>query len=446
MSNENPNNKGNDGGDEVCSINDFNFHRGNNFLEFIIKLFTVIYFSGIATSALLIFIPYFMYIRYIPTLHTRFPWNLLVLPLFIGVVFVIVFLVIGFSGLYYFDFFEDQMKEDQKKFLNYDGKGFDEKIINKHRHKLLFINGIALGIYVLFFILALNYYKTNMFLRNHFAGLWILSIFVADLIFIFLINSFKIVENKNKENPDIKFKCFSINWTYIKKNIFIGYFFIYFIYLFVLTIFILKLSPIFLKFISQDKLLDYLNNIKIPFTAIFTAIFFAVIAFFANAVLFDFVSLYKNRKNKQYFNKYIITAISVPLIIFLFFYFIFQIYKFPFSYFKLGNYRKNIIVNKSGMSILEASGCPNISIRHFKKKRFPICSAPNICYEVKSFIFSNIGNDVYLKVDPNKLVKVQSKSIYKKTYKAIIPKKDFLFLSYKNHINKKCPKNRRPKS
>jgi len=444
MSDENKNNKGNDSGDDVSSINDFNFHRGNNFLDFIIKLFTVIYFSGIATSTLLIYIPYFMYIRYIPTLHTRFLWNLLVLPLFIWVVFVIVFLVNSFSGLYYFDFFKDQMKEEQKKFLYYDGKGFDEKIINKHRHKLLSINVIAIGIYALFLFLAINYYKTNMFLRNHFAWFWIMSIFVADLIFILLIISIKIVENKNKENPDIKFKCFSINWTYIKKNIFplIGYFIIYFIYLFVLTIFILTLLPIFLKFISQDKLLDHANNLKI----FLAAIFFAVILTFANAVSFDFVALYKNRKNKQYFNKYIITDISVPLIIFLFIYFTFQIYKFPFSYFKLGNYRKNVIVNKSGMSILEASGCPNISIRHFKKKRFPICSAPNICYEVKSFIFSNIGNDVYLKVDPNKLVKGQSKSIYKKTYKAIIPKKDFLFLSYKNHINKKCPKNRRPKS
>jgi len=442
MSNENPNNKGNDSGDEVCSINNFNFYWGNNFLEFIIKLFTVIYFSGIAISTLLIYIPYFMYIRYIPTLHTRFLWNLLVLPLFIWVVFVvIVFLEMGFSGLYYFVFFEDQMKEDQKKFLNYDGKGFDEKIINKHRHKLLKINFIAIGIYALF-LFSVNYFKTNMFLRNHFVECWLLSMVATDLIFIFFINPFKIDKNKNKENPDNKFKCFSINWTYIKKNIFplIGYFFFYFIYLFFLTIFISKLLPIFLKFISQDKLLDHANNIKIFLAAIVTAIFFAAIATFINAVSFDFVSLYKNRKNKQYFNKYIITAISVPLIIFLFFYFIFQIYKFPFSYFKLGNYRKNVIVNKSGMSILEASGCPKIFIRHFKKKRFPICSAPNSCYEVKSFIFSNIGNDVYLKVDPNKLVKVQSKSIYKKTYKAIIPKKDFLFLSYKNHIKNKLSK------
>ena len=444
MADENKNNKGNDGGDEVCSINDFNFHRGNNFLSFIIKLFTVIYFSGIATSALLIFIPYFIYIGYIPTLNTRLLLNGPVLTLFIWVVFVLVFLVMGLPALYYFVFFEDQMKEEQKIFFYYcDGKGCDEKIINKHRHKLLKINFIAIGIYALF-LFSVNYYKTNMFFRNHPFGLWILSIFVADVIFIFLINSFKIDENENKKKSDIKLKFFPFKWTYIKKNIFflIGYFLIYLIYLLVLTIFILKSLPIFLKFISQDKLLDHANNIKI----FLAAIVFPAIATFANAVSFDFVSLYKNRKNKQYFNKYIITDISIPLITFFIFYFTFQIYKFPFSYFKLGNYRKNVIVNKSGMSILEASGCPNISIRHFKKKRFPICSAPNICYEVKSFIFSNIGNDVYLKVDPKMLVKDKSKSIHKKTYKAIIPKKDFLFLSYKNHINKKCPKNRKPKS
>ena len=346
MSNENQNNKGNDSGDDVSSINDFNFHRGNNFLSFIIKLFKVTYYSGIAISAL-IFIPYFMYIRYIPTLHTRLLWNGLVLTLFIWVVFVIVFLVIGFSGLYYFDFFEDQMKEDQKKFLIYDGKGFDEKIINKHRHKLLKINFIAIGIYALFLFL-INYYKTNMLFINHPFWLWILSIFVADLIFIFLINSFKIDENENKKKSDIKLKFFPFKWTYIKKNIFflIGYFLIYLIYLLVLTIFILKSLPIFLKFISQDKLLDHANNIKI----FLAAIVFPAIATFANAVSFDFVSLYKNRKNKQYFNKYIITDISVPLIIFLFFYFILQIYKFPFSYFKLVDILPRLRAGDSGIN------------------------------------------------------------------------------------------------
>ena len=181
--------------------------------------------------------------------------------------------------------------------------------------------------------------------------------------------------------------------------------------------------------------------------------FSLVFAFFAtlfNAVTFDITALIKNRNNIDYLKKHIMIDILIPLVVSLLCFFEFNLYTFPFNYFKLGSFEKNVIVNKYGYSILKTAGYPCKYIYSYTNTNTSACSKPDKCFKVKTFILSDIGSNIYLESKvynktqgKNKLLnsksvhrKGKNKLLNSKYVHVLIPQKDFLFLSYKNKLAK----------
>ena len=404
----------------------------NDLLSLILKLISSIYYIGIFFSAL-IFISYFIYIKYIPNISMGL--------IFMGFIFIVliisffgaILLITGFPGLYYLMFTEEQLKNQQRE-LNYEGKGFDEKIINKYRIKFFLLNSITIAFYVFILSMFIHYFYIFNSLPSHFDHIILIIILflIPFLLFFYLMCFFEIEINSSSKIKSLKFKfnLYSFFKRYtdkrpkiIKGSESIAFMFIYFIYILFLTLFVIKFLPIFFKLLHLS--LPFIINVLI-----FDAALVALISL-SNLILFDITALFKNRENLQYNKKYKFQDISVPLIIFLLVFIFFKLYKYPFYYFKLGSFQKKIIVNKMGLSFLKSADYPNKLISPYIKKD-TYCKNAGSCFKVKSFILSDIGRDVYL----NSNFKFDK---YKKNQKINtvydqIPKKDFLFKSYKNYV------------
>ena len=392
-----------------------NFVSANNFLGLILKLISVIYYLGIFFTTL-IFIPYFIYIKYIPNMQTGFIFDGFIFIVLISGLFGAALFIMGFPGIYYLTIFDEQIKNEQK---NYEGKGFDEKIINKHRNKFSLINSIVTGFYLLFLLIIIQYFSFSDFI-------FILLILIALIAYLFFI-SLPIFSKKDLESKEkyLKLKIKDKIWKIIKK-IFSSYLFIYSLYLLFLTVLVAKLFPIFLIFFQF--------NIALILKVLIFCIALLIFVSSSNTILFDISALFKNRENRQYIKKYLIQDISVPLIIFLLSFIFLKLYKYPFYYFKLGSFQKKVIVNKSGLSVLKVSGYPNKLIAPYVKKD-TYCNHTGRCFMVKSYILSDIGKDVYLSSN-FKSKEYQKNSKHKTIIYDKISKKDFIFESYKNSIAK----------
>ena len=400
--------------DSTFSQKSLNFVSANNFLGLILKLISVIYYLGIFFTTL-IFIPYFIYIKYIPNMQTGFIFDGFIFIVLISGLFGAALFIMGFPGIYYLTIFDEQIKNEQK---NYEGKGFDEKIINKHRNKFSLINSIVTGFYLLFLLIIIQYFSFSDFI-------FILLILIALIAYLFFISlpifSKKDLESK-KESSKLKIK----DKIWKNKKIYSSYLFIYFLYLLFLTVLVAKLFPIFLIFFQF--------NIALIFKVLIFCIALLVFVSSSNAILFNISALFKNRENRQYIKKYLIQDISVPLIIFLLSFIFLKLYKYPFYYFKLGSFQKKVIVNKSGLSVLKFSGYPNKLIAPYVKKD-TYCNHTGRCFMVKSYILSDIGRDVYLSSNFKSKEYQKNQKLKTRIYDKI-SKKDFIFKSYKNSIAK----------
>ena len=409
--------------DSAVSQKSLNFVLANNFLGLILKLISVIYYLGIFFTTL-IFIPYFIYIKYIPNMQTGFIFDGFIFIVLISGLFGAALFIMGFPGIYYLTIFDEQIKNEQK---NYEGKGFDETIINKHRMKFFLINSIVTGFYLLLLLIIIQY-----FFNNYFKLILFLLILIAYLIFVILHIVYKKDLESKKESSKLKIK--DKIWKIIK--IYSPYLFIYSVYLLFLTVLVAKLFPIFSNFFQLFPifLIFFQFNIALILKDLIFCIALLVFISYSNTILFDISALLKNRENKQYIKKYLIRDISVPLIIFLLIFFSFKLYKYPFYYFKLGSFQKKVIVNKSGLSVLKVSGYPNKLIAPYVKKD-TYCNHTGRCFMVKSYILSDIGRDVYLSSN-FKSKDYQKNPKHKTIIYDKISKKDFIFKSYKNSIAK----------
>lgn len=385
---------------------------GNNFLSLIIKTLTTAYYLGIFISSI-IFISYFIYIKYIPNVKTAFILDGLVFVLLLGLFLTVLFVIMGFPGIYFLLLYGDNNikgKEIKEKSVTNE----NENLINAHRKKFLLIIAISTFLFVLIalFLINLNIHSQLC--------IWFVIIFVP--IIFSIISS--LVYNKNLEKI-------------ISKKIFCKFFeniLIYILYYILIIIFVTGLfSPILNRFnIKYDEFLAYSLLEKFLIYLAISLIFLSTATFF-NAITFDITALIKNRNDIYYLKKHA-TDILIPLVVFLFFFIVLHLYTFPFNYFKLGSFEKNVIVNKYGDSILKTAGYPYKYINSYTNNS--ACSKPDECFKVKTFILSDIGSNIYLESKVYNKTQGKNKLLNNKYVHVLVPQKDFLFISYKNKLAK----------
>lgn len=455
------NSEGNDM-DKCSSI----INHGNNLLSLIIKILTIAYHIGVFCSSL-IFIFYFIYIKYIPNVKTAFILDGLVFVLLLGLFLVLLFVAMGFPGIYYLWLNGDNnIKEKEKRVIN------NENSINASRKKFIWIITISTFLYVLINLFLINSNTHSQFF------IWSMIIIVP---IIFSITVSYIISNKNLEEYDhkkylililillsylvishhnltvslwiffISLIAITISTNIFRLKSFLSNLFVNFFYFLIITIFLAGLFSTILIFlnIKYTKFptynLYYLSSIYIVIPLIF-----ASFSAFFNSVTFDITALIKNRNNIYYLKKHAVTDILIPLVVSLLCFFEFNLYTFPFNYFKLGSFEKNVIVNKYGYSILRTAGYPCKYIYSYTNNN-SACSKPDKCFKVKTFILSDIGSNIYLEskvygAKGNKSKSQKKNKLFKNKYiRVLIPRKDFLFLSYKNKLakNRKTNKIRR---
>lgn len=429
--------------DDKCRSN---INDGNNLLSLIIKTLTTAYYLGIFISSI-IFIFYFIHIKYIPNDKTAFILDGLVFVFLLGLFSVFLLAIMGFPGIYYLSLNGDNsIKEKETK----EKSATNENEINDHRKKFIPIIFISTFLYVLInlFLINLNIHSQLFFL------------FVALIVpIIFSIIVFSIISNKNLEKYLIPILILLIYLVIIHHNLTfsLGAFFISLIAITISTnifrskSFLPNLSINFVYFLTITILLAGLFStilifLNIKYTkfptynwyylgSIYIVIpfIFAFFAAFFNIITFDITALIENRNNIYYLKKHA-KDILIQLVVLLLLFFYFKIYTFPFNYFKLGSFEKNVIVDKYGDSILKTAGYPYKYINSYTNNS--ACSKPDECFKVKTFILSDIGSNIYLESKVYNKTQGKNKLLNNKYVHVLVPQKDFLFLSYKNKLAK----------
>ena len=386
--------------------------NGNNALSFIIKTLTTAYYLGIFCSSL-IFIFYFIHIKYIPNDKTAFILDGLVFVFLLGIFLVFLFVAMGFPGIYYLSLNGDNnIKEKEKRAIN------NENSINASRKKFIWIITISTFLYVLINLFLINSNAHSQFF------IWSMIIIVP-IIFSIIVFSIISKFNNNCNCNIIKNSFFKIVLPNLSVN------FVYFLTITILLAGLFSTILIFLN-IKYTKFPTYNWYYLVPIYIVIPFIFASFAAFF-NAITFDITALIKNRNNIDYLKKHIMIDILIPLVVSLLCFFEFNLYTFPFNYFKLGSFEKNVIVNKYGDSILKTAGYPYKYINSYTNNS--TCSKPDECFKVKTFILSDIGSNIYLESKVYK-ANTQNKTQKKNYVHVLVPQKDFLFLSYKNKLAK----------
>ena len=433
--------------------------NGNNALSFIIKTLTTAYYLGIFCSSL-IFIFYFIHIKYIPNDKTAFILDGLVFVFLLGLVLVLLFVAMGFPGIYYLSLNGDNnIKEKEKRAIN------NENSINASRKKFIPIIFISTFLYVLINLFLINTNTHSQFF------IWSMIIIVSVifsiivfslekydhkkyLILILILLSYLVISHHNLTVSlwifFISLIAITISTNIFRLKSFLSNLFVNFFYFLIITIFLAGSFSTILIFlnIKYTKFPTYNWYYLVPIYIVIPFIFAFFAAFF-NIITFDITALIGNRNNIYYLKKHA-TDILIPLVSLLFFFIVFNLYTFPFNYFKLGSFEKNVIVNKYGYSILKTAGYPCKYIYSYTNTNTSACSKPDKCFKVKTFILSDIGSNIYLESKvynktqgKNKLLnsksvhrKGKNKLLNSKYVHVLIPQKDFLFLSYKNKLAK----------
>lgn len=388
----------------------------NDFLKLILRIFTFSYYAGI-TICVLFFTSYFIYIKYIPNIQEKFIFEGFIFIALMGGIFGVAFLIIGFNGIYYLGLFKKGILKEQKELLKINDendkiKEIDEKIIDKHRTKFWLINLFMLSVYTFVALLILQH-----------PICWF--IWLVFICFLYIALTAIVGIHKTQDDPlTFGLHCRFPLWEEFKKDllIYFGYLLVTFVSLLFLGIVALVLFPIALNHFK----LTYNQFIMKPewfiiLCFIGSALIVSAFVTTINVITFDISSLFINKNNKQYFNKNIAQVAIVPTSMFIVSFFMLNLYIFPFSYFRLGSFEKNMIINKSGRTILKVVGYPGKIVEY---KNVKYCKTGN-CFMFKSFILSDMGSDIFLRQKTN----------IKNTYlHIVIPKKDFLFRSYINPV------------
>lgn len=427
--------------------------NGNNALSFIIKTLTTAYYIGVFCSSI-IFIFYFIYIKYIPNVKTAFILDGLVFVFLLGLFSVLLFVAMGFPGIYYLPLNSDNnIKEKEKRAIN------NENSINASRKKFIPIIFISTFLYVLINLFLIN-------LNNH-SQLFFLFVALTLIVpIIFSIIVFSIISNKNLEEYDhkkylilililliylviiyhnltfslgaffISLIAITISTNIFRLKSFLPNLSINFVYFLTITILLAGLFSTILIFlnIKYTKFPTY-NWYYLGSIYIVIPFIFAFFAAFFNIITFDITALIENRNNIYYLKKHA-KDILIQLVVLLLLFFYFNLYTFPFNYFKLGSFEKNVIVNKYGYSILKTAGYPCKYIYSYTNTNTSACSKPDKCFKVKTFILSDIGSNIYLESKVYNKTQGKNKLLNSKYVHVLVPQKDFLFLSYKNKLAK----------
>jgi hypothetical protein len=399
----------------------------NDFLKLILRIFTASYYAGI-TICVLFFTSYFIYIKYIPNIQEKFIFEGFIFIALMGGIFGIAFLVIGFNGIYYLGLFKKELQSEQKGFFGINEesdniKEIDEKIIDKHRYKFGLIHFGILLVYIFAALLIFQYSRDcNVFY------FWL--ILLIAICFLYIALTAKIGFHKTQGNPlTFGFCCrplFKDKESVKDLLVYIAYLLVTFVSLLFLGIVVLTLFPIALNHfkLTYEKFISEPIYLRIGYFISY-ALIVSIFITFINLITFDISSLFINKNNEQYFYKNIAQVAIVPISMFIVLFFMLKLYIFPFSYFRLGSFKKNIIVNTSGMEILRLSNYPG-KITKYINKNIPYCMTDD-CFKTESFILSNMGSDIYL---------TQKTSTKQTHVNVVIPKKDFLFRSYINPVSK----------